>query len=102
MIVLVVGEAETEKSGGTMTVRRDILFPVEVCSVNQTLPPLSRATEFGPEVRVGSAYSVNWIVTLGTIPDIKLADNVSVVGETLLVERLKFVCLTASLGASPV
>lgn len=46
---------------------RPILFPEDVCSVNQTFPPESRATEFGPEVLVGSGYSENLLVTCGPI-----------------------------------
>ena len=60
MIVTAFGVMVRLKSNGTIIVIRAIRFPEEVCSVNQMLPPVSTTAEFGPEVVVGSAYSVNW------------------------------------------
>ena len=53
------GVAVKLKSNGVTIVMRPILFPGEACSVNQILPELSMATEFGPEVVVGTGYSEN-------------------------------------------
>ncbi len=73
----VFGEAESEKSNGiTMTIRA-ILFPDDACSVNQTLPAESSATEFGPAVLVGSGYSENLEVTCG--PSVVVTEAIVVI-----------------------
>jgi hypothetical protein len=63
----VFGEAESEKSNGITMTMRPILFPDEVCSVNQTLLAASRATDCGPEAVEGSGYSENLEVVCGLI-----------------------------------